>query len=146
MIPHHQQAIELAAMVPDRSKNPQLVALASQISGAQRPEIDTRKAFLVQWGEPQDSSGHDGHGARRTTAIWPEWSTTPPWPKLQTLQGTSSTPVAELDDRPPPRAIEMAKAEQHNGQNVDAKTLAQQIITAQQGEIDQMQKMLAGNP
>ena len=29
---------------------------------------------------------------------------------------------------------------------VDAKTLAQQIITAQQGEIDQMQKMLAGNP
>ena len=42
--------------------------------------------------------------------------------------------------------VEMAKAELANGQNVDAKTLAQQIITAQQGEIDQMQKMLAGNP
>ena len=32
MIPHHQQAVELAAMVPDRSKNPQVVALASQIN------------------------------------------------------------------------------------------------------------------
>ena len=33
-----------------------------------------------------------------------------------------------------------------DGMHVDAKALAQQIITAQQGEIDQMQKMLAGNP
>ena len=77
MIPHHQQAVELSAMVPDRSKNPQLVALASQISGAQQPEIDTMKAFLVQWNEnPQDSSGH-----RTTTAMraWRAWSTTPPW-------------------------------------------------------------------
>ena len=32
MIPHHQQAVELAALVPDRSTNPELVPLASQIS------------------------------------------------------------------------------------------------------------------
>ena len=39
MIPHHQQAVELSAMVPDRSTNAELVALAQQISAAQQPEI-----------------------------------------------------------------------------------------------------------
>ena len=43
-------------------------------------------------------------------------------------------------------AIEMAKAELANGQNVDAKQLAQNIINAQQAEIDQMQKMLGSKP
>jgi uncharacterized protein (DUF305 family) len=39
-------------------------------------------------------------------------------------------------------AIEMAKAEIANGTNIDAKALAQSIVTAQQAEIDQMNKML----
>ena len=30
MIPHHQQAVELSAMVPDRSTNAELIALASR--------------------------------------------------------------------------------------------------------------------
>ena len=148
MIPHHQQAVELAAMVPDRSTNPQLVALASQISGAQQPEIDTMKAFLVQWNEnPQDSSGHDGHGAMADHGDMAGMVDDATMAKLQTLQGTEfdtlwlNSMIGHHQG-----AIEMAKAELANGQNVDAKTLAQQIITAQQGEIDQMQKMLAGNP
>src|SRR5262249_9511455 len=48
MIPHHQQAVELSALVPDRSTNAQLVALAQQISAAQQPEINVMKVFLVQ--------------------------------------------------------------------------------------------------
>src|SRR5690349_2429835 len=39
MIPHHQQAVDLSALVPDRSTNAQVVALAQQISTAQQPEI-----------------------------------------------------------------------------------------------------------
>jgi uncharacterized protein (DUF305 family) len=34
MIPHHQQAVQLAAMVPDRSTNPDVIALAAKIAGA----------------------------------------------------------------------------------------------------------------
>jgi uncharacterized protein (DUF305 family) len=41
-------------------------------------------------------------------------------------------------------AIEMANAEIAGGANVDAKNLAQQIVTAQQGEITQMKQMLGG--
>jgi uncharacterized protein (DUF305 family) len=36
MIPHHQQAVESSAMVPDRSTNAELIALAQQISAAQQ--------------------------------------------------------------------------------------------------------------
>src|SRR5258705_535585 len=63
MIPHHQQAVELSAMVPDRSTNTELVALAQQVSAAQQPEINVMKVFLVQWNEnPDTNSGHAGHG------------------------------------------------------------------------------------
>ncbi|MDT5000028.1 MAG: hypothetical protein QOK12_2133 [Mycobacterium sp.] len=34
MIPHHQQAVEMAAMVPDRSTNPAVLKLAADISAA----------------------------------------------------------------------------------------------------------------
>jgi uncharacterized protein (DUF305 family) len=37
MIPHHQQAVKLSAMVPDRSTNAELIALAQQISAAEQP-------------------------------------------------------------------------------------------------------------
>jgi uncharacterized protein (DUF305 family) len=40
-------------------------------------------------------------------------------------------------------AIEMARAEQANGANPDAKAHAARIIQTQQAEIDTMQKMLA---
>src|SRR4249920_1901299 len=39
MIPHHQQAVDLAALAPDRSTNPELIQLAQQVAAAQEPEI-----------------------------------------------------------------------------------------------------------
>ena len=65
MIPHHQQAVEMSALVLDRSTNPGLVKPASDIAAAQGPEIETMKVFLVQWKENPDTntgSGHGGHG------------------------------------------------------------------------------------
>ena len=41
-------------------------------------------------------------------------------------------------------AIEMAKAEIANGENVDAKSMAQNIVNTQQAEIGQMKQMLGG--
>ena len=41
-------------------------------------------------------------------------------------------------------AIEMAKAELANGQNVDVKGMAQTMVDTQQGEIGQMKQMLGG--
>ena len=41
-------------------------------------------------------------------------------------------------------AIEMAKAEVVNGDNVDATTVANNIVTTQEAEIGQMKQMLGG--
>jgi uncharacterized protein (DUF305 family) len=41
-------------------------------------------------------------------------------------------------------AIAMAKTELADGTNVDAKTIAQKIATAQEAEITQMKQMLGG--
>ncbi len=41
-------------------------------------------------------------------------------------------------------AIKMAQTELADGQNPDAKAPAQKIITAQQGEITQMQQSIKG--
>src|SRR4051794_604588 len=49
MIPHHEQAVEMSALVPQRSTNPEVIKLAADISAAQGPEIQTMKGFLQQW-------------------------------------------------------------------------------------------------
>jgi uncharacterized protein (DUF305 family) len=141
MIPHHQQAVDLAELVSDRTTNAQLVALANQISAAQQPEINVMKVLLVQWNEnPDANSGHAGHG--------------------NTMQGmvdeATMTQLASLNDAEFDKlwlesmishhqgAIEMAKAEIANGDNVDAKSLAENIVTTQEAEIGQMKQMLGG--
>jgi uncharacterized protein (DUF305 family) len=142
MIPHHQQAIELAGLVADRSTNPELIALSQRISAAQQPEVTTMNAFLVQWSggaaAPTEHSGHAGMAgmvdgptmARLATLNGAEFDTL--W--LQSMIGHHQG------------AIEMAETELATGTNADAKKLAQDIVTAQRAEIEQMDTMLAGNP
>ena len=141
MIPHHQQAVDLSAMVPDRCTNAGLVALADQISAAQQPEINVMNVFLVQWNEnPDTNSGHAGHG-----------STTQGMVDAATMTKLESLSSEEFDElwlasmiSHHQGAIEMAKAEIANGDNVDAKTLANNIVTTQEAEIGQMKQMLGG--
>ena len=62
MIPHHQQAVAMSAMVPERSTNSEVVKLAAAISAAQGPEIETMKVLLVQWSGGEGPAGHDAGG------------------------------------------------------------------------------------
>jgi uncharacterized protein (DUF305 family) len=141
MIPHHQQAVNLSAMVPDRSTNAGLVALADQISAAQQPEINVMKVFLVQWNEnPDTNSGHAGHGSTTQGMVDAATMT-----KLESLSGEEFDKLwlASMISHHQ-GAIEMAKAEGANGDNVDAKTVANNIVTTQEAEIGQMKQMLGG--
>jgi uncharacterized protein (DUF305 family) len=141
MIPHHQQAVELSAMVPDRSTNAELIALAQQVSAEQQPEINVMKVFLVQWNEnPDTSSGHEGHGNTMAGMVDEATMT-----KLKSLTGAEFDKLwLESMISHHQGAIEMAKAEIANGDNVDAKALAKNIVTTQEAEIGQMKQMLGG--
>ncbi len=46
MIMHHEQALEMAALVPSRSRREQFLRFARYVDGAQRAEIDQMKSLL----------------------------------------------------------------------------------------------------
>lgn len=59
MIPHHEQALEMAQLAPSRSGNPQVSAIAERIRAAQAPEIAVMRAWLQERNLPPDVPGHD---------------------------------------------------------------------------------------
>ncbi|OBI82336.1 DUF305 domain-containing protein [Mycobacterium sp. E740] len=142
MIPHHQQAVDLSELVPQRSTNPKVKALAEQISSAQGPEIQAMKVLLVQWNEnPESGSGHGGHGDGAMQGMVDDATMA----KLKSLSGAEfDTLWLQSMIGHHQGAIEMAKAELANGENVDAKRLAQTMVDTQQAEIGEMNQLLKG--
>ena len=49
MIPHHESAIAMAQLVPDRAAHQELKDLAAQIIASQSAEIDQMNAWLAAW-------------------------------------------------------------------------------------------------
>lgn len=139
MIPHHQQAVDMSALVPSRSTNEAVIKLAADISAAQEPEIQVMKVFLVQW--TADDTGHQGRGDMAMDGMVDEATMA----KLTSLQG------AEFDTQwlqsmigHHEGAVTMAQTEISSGANDDAKSLAQKIVAAQEAEVTQMKQMLGG--
>lgn len=136
MIPHHEQAVALSAMVPERSTDPAVLELAARIADGQQPEIEVMKALLAQW--QVDPAGHAGH----TMAGMVDDDT---MKRLAGLRGRDFDMLwLESMIAHHRGAIEMAEGELESGENPDLTTLARSIISAQQAEIDQMETMLAG--
>ena len=52
MIPHHEQAIEMAQLAASRASNADVKTLAAQIQAAQQPEIDEMTGWLPSWNVP----------------------------------------------------------------------------------------------
>ena len=143
MIPHHEQAVELAALVPERSTNPAVVTLAATISGQQQPEIATMKALLAKWGVNPDDASHDsGHAGIAMQGMIDDATLI----KLEALRGAEFDQLWLASMISHHRgAIDMAKSEIADGKNPEMIALARNIVTAQQAEIDQMTPMLSGN-
>src|SRR6266511_3190507 len=62
MIPHHQQAIEMAKLVDPHTKRAELRTLADRIVASQGQEITLMQGWLQTWGKPTTPEGMD-HGA-----------------------------------------------------------------------------------
>jgi uncharacterized protein (DUF305 family) len=152
MIPHHQQAVEMANLAETRASNPQVKTLAVQIKAAQAPEIAAMTKWLTAWGEtPMPSSSNDMGGMPGMSSPMPSMSHGMPgmmsdadMAKLKAASGTQfDKQFLQMMIAHHKGAIEMARQEQANGANPDAKALAANIIQTQQAEIDTMQKLLA---
>lgn len=63
MIPHHQQAIEMADILLDKSGIPdEVTELAQKIKDAQGPEIETMRSWLEEWNVDYDEDAMGGMG------------------------------------------------------------------------------------
>lgn len=140
MIPHHQQAVALAGMVPDRSTNPEVRALAAEISAAQQPEIATMKDMLGRWGIKPDEMQHEsGHAGMTMQGMVGDETLV----KLEGLKGPDFDALwLQSMIGHHQGAIEMATIEVEAGKSPEMTALARSIISAQQAEIDQMKQML----
>lgn len=137
MIPHHEQAIEMAALAESRSENPQVEELAARIQEAQEPEIETMNGLLDDWGVESDPGGMNN---------MPGGSGMMDEADMQALEAARG---AEFDRlflesmiAHHESAVEQANVEVENGQSEEAKALARQIIEAQEAEIEEMRNLL----
>jgi uncharacterized protein (DUF305 family) len=64
MLPHHQQALEMTALVEDRAADPDLAQLAERIEVSQQDEIALLEEWLSERGEMVSGmhGEHGGHG------------------------------------------------------------------------------------
>jgi len=153
MIPHHQQAIEMAdlALDPQAGASPQVQQLARQIKAAQDPEIEQMTQWLQAWGAPaampgvsdasavagMDHSGHDMGGMTMSGMMTAEQMQ-----ELEQARGTDfdqmwlTMMIAHHEG-----AISMAQQAQASNSS-QVTTLTDAIITGQQQEITTMQQLL----
>ena len=64
MIPHHQQALEMSRLAPDRTNSPELLEIAGKIEAAQGDEIAFMEQWLTNRGESVDQN--DARGDHHT--------------------------------------------------------------------------------
>jgi uncharacterized protein (DUF305 family) len=138
MIPHHAQAVQMSDMMLKKQDIPaEITALATKIKAAQGPEIDMMTGWLKSWNEPiQMPSGHASHSMNGMMGD-------EDMKKLDAAQGTEAAKlflnqmIAHHEG-----AIVMAKTENTAGKHPDAVQLSKDIVTAQEAEIQEMQKLL----
>lgn len=171
MIPHHEQAVEMAELVPSRTGNPDIIALADQIEKAQGPEIEQMEGWLKAWGAPEpskaetpdatsDGMDHDGmEGDGTSMPMTSPMTSMNSMPGMEggghgmmsaeQMQALENAKDAEFDKMWLELMIAhhqgaVASSEQilQTGESEQVRQLAQQIVSSQQAEIAQMEALL----
>ncbi|MEV8546595.1 DUF305 domain-containing protein [Streptomyces sp. NPDC051572] len=144
MIPHHQQALEMAELATGRASSAKVKDLASRIEKAQDPEIQTMNGWLKSWGEDMSSSmpGMDDSAQ----SGMPGMMDSTHMDMLKKASGTDfDTMFLTMMIEHHKGAVDMATTEKNKGKYGSATAMADGIITAQTGEITEMNKLLGKN-
>lgn len=155
MIPHHQQAVEMSdVLLAKQGIDPRVTELATQIKGAQAPEIEQMQGWLKQWGNPpmpsmsqmpQQGHGDMGHGSmgQGDMPAMQGMVSEADMTALRNAQGVEAAKlylthmIAHHEG-----AITMAQDEIKDGQYAAAVEMAHAIVKTQQQEIDTMRQIL----
>lgn len=138
MIPHHEQALEMARLADGRASDAEVKGIAARIEKAQDPEITTMKGWLTSWNEPTAMASmpgmdHGGDGMMSGKDMQ----------ELKALKGKSFDRMfARLMIDHHNGAISMARDEQKRGRSADAVKLAGAIVKGQSTEVEQLRSIL----
>jgi uncharacterized protein (DUF305 family) len=127
MINAHARAIMMSQMARDQATSSQVKDLAARIEAEQSPQIQQMSALLTEWGVPAPATiGAKGHGQM---------------PGMVSGAGFDRMfrPLVLVQHQ---GAVDMSQTELAQGSNVSARNLAQQITSAQQAQINEMQTLL----
>ncbi|MEU0104157.1 DUF305 domain-containing protein [Streptomyces sp. NPDC006251] len=143
MIPHHRQALEMARLADGRASSAAVEDLAARIEKAQDPEIKTMTGWLKAWGEdvPEPGAGMD-HSAAGHSGM-PGMMSDEDMAELEKSSGKAfDAKFLALMVEHHAGAVEMATVEKSKGRYGPAKAMADDIVTAQNAEISEMNKLL----
>ncbi len=149
MVPHHMSAVEMATIAQTRGERPEIKTLADSIIADQNKEIAQMKQWRMAWfGSDQTPAmdqmpmlpGLPSSDMKNMSANGTMNMTT----EINALKTAQPFDKAFINAMIPHHqsAIDAAKIAQDKGQHAEIKTLAGNIITSQQKEIDQMQQWL----
>lgn len=135
MIPHHEQAIDMARLATTNASDQRVMDLAARIEAAQSPEIEEMRGWLESWDEVARSEGGGEHAdmemsdeemAALAAATGPEFD--------RMFLGMMIEHHGS--------AIEMAETEIAEGEFPDAVEMANAIKSTQEAEIAEMEALL----
>lgn len=147
MVPHHRQALEMAALAPDRAASPAVLALADRIEAGQAPEILLMSAWLTDRGvavpQPGDDPALWDHGAHghdgMVGMLEPQ--------ELAELAGASGEEFDRLFlagmVRHHEGAVQMARDALAGATDPRIVELAEDVNAGQAAEVVRMQRLLA---
>jgi uncharacterized protein (DUF305 family) len=143
MIPHHEQAVEMAeiALDPAREAGAEVLALATRVRDAQDPEIQLMRGYLSSWGAEELVDMGDDHEAHGMSGMM----------TADQMLALEEATGAEFDQmwlammiEHHTGALEMARTVQAEGAALEVRELANVIITGQEAEIAEMSALLGG--
>ncbi|MCV0382906.1 MAG: DUF305 domain-containing protein [Erythrobacter sp.] len=149
MIPHHAQALELAALAEARTSNPDLIAIAGRIDAGQEDEIAFMRDWLAARGQPAAAAMEHMAGMSHAEHMASMGMATPEqMAQLASLQGKEFDALfLELMTRHHRGAIDMVDdLLDQPGTAYDPVLFefVNDIKTEQEGEIERMNVLAAG--
>ncbi len=132
----HTSALRLAQLGAQKSNNPQVLEWAQIVERQMGPEIAQLRQLLAAWSAPQpEEAGPSGDELAVPAAQWK---------RLEQLDGQRFTNVwlrtlrGLLTDQ-----VTVAQAELADGENAEARVLAEKFVTVNSGQVRELGRLIA---
>nr|WP_236574696.1 DUF305 domain-containing protein [Nocardiopsis sp. FR26] len=153
MSSHHAQAVDMSMIILDKTEDPELHTVATDIARTQQAQIGIMQGWLTVWGLNSRGTrppmawmaGHDhGGGDGEVPETMPGLASSEQMVELEESEGVEAEILfLELMIAHHEGGIDMAEAELELGREEMVVDFAQGIVDAQRSEIELMENLIA---